>query len=74
MISCDLINAMKFQVTSIEFDFSDAAYPVSDEYKSELYKDVLGDIWEVRDEKELLEEITADTGWCIKSIVAASRS
>jgi|TARA_B100000073_G_C23268476_1_gene385385 hypothetical protein len=59
---------MKFQVTSIEFDFADAFDPVSDEDKSELYKDVLGGTWEAHDEEDLLDEISACTGWCIKSI------
>ena len=60
---------MQFQVTQIEFDFDDAfdGEP-SEEFKKELYDDVLGEPWEVHDEEDLLDEISACTGWCIKSI------
>lgn len=60
---------MQFQVTYIEFDFADAfdGEP-SAKSKKELYYDVLGDVWEAHDEKNLLDEISACTGWCIKSI------
>lgn len=59
---------MKFEVTHIEFDFTDAFDPVTEEYKQELYDDVLGGIWEAEDEEDLTDEISACTGWCIKSI------
>ena len=61
---------MQFQVTEIAFDFSDDAYdePITDEYKEELRDGVFGGIWEAHDEDDLVEEITAATGWCIKSI------
>ena len=59
---------MQFQVTQIEFDFTDAfdGEP-SEEHKKEILEDVLGD-WEAADEEDLLDEISACTGWCIKSI------
>lgn len=59
---------MIFEVTQIEFDFSDAFDPVTDDYKQYLYDQVLGDVWEADDEFDLTDEITACTGWCIKSI------
>ena len=61
---------MQFQVTDIAFDFSDDAYDesITDEYKEELRDGVFGTIWEAIDEDDLVEEITAATGWCIKSI------
>ena len=60
---------MKFLVTDIEFDFTDAfdGEP-SEEYKKELYDDVLGEPWEADDEEDLTDEISACTGWCINSI------
>ena len=65
---------MQFQVNAIEFDFSDDIGDgdtmndfLTDEYKQELYDDVLGE-WEAHDEEDLTDEITACTGWCIKSI------
>ena len=60
---------MQFQVTQIEFDFDDAfdGEP-SEESKKELYDEVIGAIWEAHDEEDLLDEISACTGWCIKSI------
>lgn len=59
---------MVFEVTHIEFDFTDAFDPVTEEYKQELYDDVLGAPWEADNEEDLTDEITACTGWCIKSI------
>ena len=63
------IRKMQFQVTQIEFDFDDAfdGEP-SEESKKELYDAVLGEVWEAHDEIDLLDEISACTGWCIKSI------
>ena len=61
---------MKFQVTQIEFDFTDEYSEdevISDETKEEIVNDSLG-YWEADDEDDLIEEITCATGWCIKSI------
>ena len=66
---------MQFQITKIEFDFDDdSAIEVcfddflTDEYKQEIYDEILGSFWEADDEDDLIEEITCATGWCIKSI------
>ena len=61
---------MRFEITQIEFDFSDdISYdPLTDEYKQEVFDEVVGNIWEVDDEEDLTDEITSATGWCIKSI------
>ena len=63
---------MKFQVTDIEFDFDeyDDVYPdeLDDEYKQQITSQYVGDVWEADDEDDLVEEITASSGWCIKSI------
>ena len=55
---------MQFQVTAIEFDFDDAI----DDFPEHEFSNVLDIVWEADDEDDLVEEITAATGWCIKSI------
>jgi len=60
---------MQFQITDIEFDFdfdNPEEFSFSDGH--ELTEDVMGTIWEAVDEEDLVEEITAATGWCIKSL------
>ena len=57
---------MQFQVTQIEFDFTDS-FEVEN-YDQDLIDEVKATIWEAHDEEDLLDEISACTGWCIKSI------
>ena len=57
---------MQFQVTAIEFDFDDEELSSYD--KDEITSQYVGDVWEADDEEDLVEEITAASGWCIKSI------
>ena len=62
------IRKMQFQVTKIEFDFTDdeeGDVPLS--CQQETIEDCLGS-WEAIDEDDLIEEITCAAGWCIKSI------
>lgn len=61
---------MQFQVTEIEFDFTDDLdeEALDVESQDEIYDEVIGQIWEADDEDDLVEEITCATGWCIKSI------
>ena len=61
---------MKLLVTKIEFDFNDDY----DDYLSlsldeqiAITNDNLG-IWEVDNEDELVDKISDNSGWCIKSI------
>ena len=61
---------MKFYVSNIEFDFNDNLddiYSVSSEDQQLIINDNLG-VWEADDEDDLVEEITANAGWCIKSL------
>ena len=59
---------MKFLVTNISYDFSDSIdEPLSLEEQFEITNETLG-VWEAEDEDDLLEEITACTGWCIENI------
>ena len=65
---------MQFYVKDIEFDLNDD-YDMSEDdtfkFKKELQLDLqektLG-VWEADNEDDLIEEITASSGWCIKSI------
>ena len=61
---------MQFQVTEIEFDFTDDLdeEALDVESQDEIYDGVIGQIWEADDEDDLMEEITCATGWCIKFI------
>ena len=61
---------MQFQVTQIEFDFTDdiGDDPLTDEYKQSLVDETIEGIWEADDEEDLIEEISCASGWCIKSI------
>jgi hypothetical protein len=63
---------MLFQITEIEFDFEDDDYDEAWEGdpipQQEIIDEVLGQIWEVDDEEDLVDEITDSTGWCINKI------
>ena len=61
---------MKYNVTEVEFDFNDS---LSEEYQLTFdeeiaVRDLALGVWEADDEDDLVEEITAASGWCIKSI------
>ena len=61
---------MKFNVTEVEFDFDDDYAEESKltfDEEIELRDLALG-VWDADDEDDLIEEITAASGWCIKSI------
>jgi hypothetical protein len=61
---------MQFQVTAIEFDFTDDLddEELDVESQDEIYDEVMSTVWEADDEDDLVEEITSSYGWCIKSI------
>ena len=66
---------MIFQVTEIEFDFTDDIGDgdtmddfLTDEYKKDLIDETISTTWEACDDDDLIEEITSSTGWCVKSI------
>jgi len=60
--------AMKFQVDDIELDFEmeDDLYPPEQTQRIVL-EGCIG-MWEADDEDDLIEEIAASVGWCIKTI------
>ena len=61
---------MKFLVTDIKFDFNTDIpdyYSVNEDDQDLIVRDNLG-VWEADDEDDLVEEITANAGWCILSL------
>ena len=62
---------MNYNVTDIEFDFDDGndgeSYALTFDEEIALRDSALG-VWEADNEDDLIEEITAAAGWCIKSI------
>ena len=61
---------MMYDVIDIEFDLNDSLseeYSLSFDEEIALRDSALG-IWEADNEDDLIEEITAAAGWCIKSI------
>ena len=61
---------MKFNVREVEFDFDDDYAEESKlTFDEEIeHRDLALGVWEADDEDDLIEEITAASGWCIKSI------
>ena len=59
---------MLFQVTEINFDFTDSQGTISEDEQRRFVDATVGQIWEADDEKDLKEEITAATGWRINSL------
>ena len=61
---------MQFLVTDIKFDFNDdldPIYSIPKEDQQLIINDNIG-VWEADDEDDLVEEITANAGWCSLSI------
>ena len=63
---------MKLLVTQIEFDFNDWYqrnwdFSLTLDEQNSITNDNLG-IWEVDNEDELVDKISDNSGWCIKSI------
>lgn len=59
---------MLFKVTEIEFDFTDDLGTLSPGLQEEVIFNTLTTVWTADDEDDLVEEITAATGWCVKQI------
>ena len=57
---------MKFNVTDVEFDFTDDE-PISDTDAKGYVVASLG-VWDADDEDDLIDEITDASGWCVKSV------
>ena len=60
---------MQFEVTFINFDFTlDSEEEITQEEMDEAVDCALSTVWDADDEDDLMEEITAATGWFINSI------
>ena len=63
---------MKFNVTEVEFDFDEWYERNWDNkltFDEEIeIRDLALGVWEADDEDDLIEEITAASGWCIQNI------
>ena len=63
---------MKYNVTEVEFDFDEWYERNWDNkltFDEEIsIRDLALGVWEADDEDDLIEEITAASGWCIKNI------
>ena len=63
---------MKFNVTEVEFDFDDwydRNWESKLTFDEEIeIRDLALGVWEADDEDDLLEEITAAAGWCVRNI------
>ena len=58
---------MQFYVNEIQFDFEDSQGELEKWEQDQIVKNNIG-VWEADSEDDLIEEITAASGWCIKSI------
>ena len=58
---------MKYLVTDIEFDFTDSQGELDQWEQDQITANNIG-VWEASDHDDLIEEITCNSGWCIKSI------
>ena len=56
-----------FIVENIEFDFSDSMGTITEQEQEFITDNTLG-LWQVEEEENLVDYITDQTGWCIKSI------
>ena len=54
-------------VESIEFDFSDSMGTITEQEQEFITDNTLG-LWHVKEEEDLVDYITDQTGWCVKSI------
>ena len=63
---------MKYNVTEVEFDFDEWYERNWDNkltFDEEIeIRDLALGVWEADDEDDLVEEVTANAGWCILSI------
>ena len=62
------IRKMQYRITEIDIDFEDDNYEVSSSEQKEIIDDVMSTTWEASDSEDLVEEITAATGFCVNSI------
>jgi hypothetical protein len=67
---------MQFQVTQIDFDWGDDDWGIvhpddieeGEKYKNKIINSVLNQVYTLDEEDELVDLISDETGWCIKSL------
>lgn len=57
---------MQFLITQIELDFEGEDLHPEEEH--DIINDIVGRVWEADNEEDLAEEITAASGWLVKSL------
>ena len=62
------IRKMHYRVTQINIDFEDDNFELSPTEQQDVINDVMSTTWEASDGDDLVEEITAATGFCVNSI------
>ena len=55
-----------YKVTEIEFDFD--YEDLTETEKDDIIQDTISCLWTSPSEEELVDTITNNTGWCIKSL------
>ena len=58
---------MKFNVIEVEFDFTDSQGELEKCEQDQIVKNNIG-VWEADNEDDMIDEITAASGWLIKNI------
>tara|TARA_R100000005_G_scaffold83557_1_gene51389 strand:+ start:252 stop:452 length:201 start_codon:yes stop_codon:yes gene_type:complete len=59
---------MNYRITQINIDFEDDNFELSPTEQQDVIEDVMSTTWEASDGDDLVEEITAATGFCVNSI------
>ena len=62
------IRKMHYRITQINIDFEDDNFELSPTEQQDVINDVMSTTWEASDGDDLVEEITAATGFCVNSI------
>ena len=59
---------MHYRITEINIDFEDDNFELPPSEQQEIINEVMSTTWEASDSDDLVEEITAATGFCVNSI------
>jgi hypothetical protein len=62
------IRKMQYRITEINIDFEDDNFELSPTEQQDVINDVMSTTWEACNGDDLVEEITAATGFCVNSI------
>jgi hypothetical protein len=62
------IRKMQYRITEINIDFEDDNFELSTTEQQDVINDVMSTTWEACNGDDLVEEITAATGFCVNSI------